>query len=132
MTTVLLIIHLLVATGLVALVLMQRSEGGALGIGGGGGGMMAGRGSANMLTRATMILGAVFMANSILLAVISGVDGTTRSVIDRLGDDGADGLPFTFDDAGIPATPEDQVEPDATPMQPPADEADELPEIPGR
>ena len=62
MTTILLIIHLMVAITLVALVLLQRSEGGALGIGGGGGGMMSGRGAGNMLTRATAIVGAIFFA----------------------------------------------------------------------
>ncbi|MEO1040333.1 MAG: preprotein translocase subunit SecG [Pseudomonadota bacterium] len=105
MTTVLLIIHLLVATGLVTVVLMQRSEGGALGIGGGGpGGMMSGRGAANLLTRLTMILGAIFIANSILLAIVQGVDSEGRSVFDRTGeaeqaDDGI-GLPIQFDEEG--------------------------------
>lgn len=83
MTTVLLIIQALVAAGLVAVILMQRSEGGALGIGGGGGGMMSSRGAANVLTRTTMILGAVFIGNSILLAVVAGVDSSGRSVFDR-------------------------------------------------
>ena len=57
MITVLLVIHLLVAIGLVGVVLLQRSEGGALGIGGGGGmgGFLTGRGTANLLTRATAI-----------------------------------------------------------------------------
>ncbi len=54
MATVLLVVHLLIAAGLVGVVLLQRSEGGALGIGGGGGGgFMTGRGTANLLTRAT-------------------------------------------------------------------------------
>ncbi|GLK52337.1 MAG: preprotein translocase subunit SecG [Oceanicaulis sp.] len=83
MTTVLLIIQLLVAAGLVGVILMQRSEGGALGIGGGGGGMMSSRGAANVLTRTTMLLGAVFIANSILLAVVASVDADGRSVFDR-------------------------------------------------
>lgn len=99
MLTVLLIIQILVAIGLVAVVLMQRSEGGALGIGGGPGGMMSGRGAANLLTRTTMILGAVFMANSIALAVLPTLDPTGRSVLDRVGVEGDRGpLPFTFDD----------------------------------
>ncbi|MED5550499.1 MAG: preprotein translocase subunit SecG [Pseudomonadota bacterium] len=85
MTTVLLIIQLLVAAGLVGVILMQRSEGGALGIGGGGG-MMSSRGAANVLTRTTMLLGAVFIANSILLAVVASVDADGRSVFDRTVD----------------------------------------------
>jgi preprotein translocase subunit SecG len=58
MTTIILILHLMVAVALVGLVLVQRSEGGALGIGGGGGGFMTGRGAANLLTRMTAILAA--------------------------------------------------------------------------
>jgi preprotein translocase subunit SecG len=87
MTAVLLIIHVLIAAALTGVILMQRSEGGALGIGGGGpGGMMSGRGAANLLTRMTMILGALFIGNSILLAIISGVTATSGSVIDRVGE----------------------------------------------
>ena len=57
MTTILLIIHLLIALALVGVILLQRSEGGALGIGGGGfGGLMTGRSSANLLTRTTAFL----------------------------------------------------------------------------
>lgn len=84
MTAVLLIILILVAVALTAVILMQRSEGGALGIGGSGpGGMMSGRGAANLLTRATMFLGAAFMGLTIVLAIISGVDSDNRSVFDR-------------------------------------------------
>ena len=87
MENVVLTIHLLLALALIALVLLQRSEGGALGIGGGGpGGMMSGRGAANLLTRVTMILGALFIGNSILLAIISGVTTSSGSVLDRVGE----------------------------------------------
>ena len=87
MTAVLLIIHVLIAAALTGVILMQRSEGGALGIGGGGpGGMMSGRGAANLLTRVTMILGALFIGNSILLAIISGVATSSGSVLDRVGE----------------------------------------------
>jgi preprotein translocase subunit SecG len=61
MATVLLVIHLMIATALVCVVLMQKSEGGALGIGGGGGGgFLTGRGTANLLTRTTAGLAAAF------------------------------------------------------------------------
>jgi protein translocase SecG subunit len=53
MATVILIIHIMLALGLIAVVLLQRSEGGALGMGGGGGGFMTGRGAGNFLTRGT-------------------------------------------------------------------------------
>lgn len=117
MTTVLLIIQILVAIGLVSVVLMQRSEGGALGIGGGGpGGMMTGRGAANLLTRTTMILGAIFMANSIALAVIPTLDPTGRSVLDRVGtEQESSTLPFIFDDEDASVTPQTGDEPSEVP-----------------
>jgi preprotein translocase subunit SecG len=132
MIAVLLIIHLLIIAAMVTVILMQRSEGGALGIGGGGpGGMMSGRGAANLLTRSTMILGALFVGNSILLAVLASVDESGRSVIDRLGGEQADQLPFDFttlpDDEADGVAPE--VEIDDTPPPPPAEEDE--PEIPG-
>ena len=90
MTTVLLVIHLLIALSLVGVVLLQRSEGGGLGIGGGGGGggmsgFMTGRGTANLLTRTTAILAASFMASSLLLTILAG-GGQERagSIVDQL------------------------------------------------
>jgi preprotein translocase subunit SecG len=88
MTTVLLVIHLLIALSLVGVVLLQRSEGGGLGIGGGGGGgmsgFMTGRGTANLLTRTTAILAASFMASSLLLTILAG-GGQERagSIVDQ-------------------------------------------------
>ncbi len=69
-TTVLLVIHLMIAAALVGIVLVQKSEGGALGIGGGGG-MFAGRGKANLMSRATAALGAAFFTTSLLLTIVS-------------------------------------------------------------
>lgn len=131
MIAVLLIIHLLIIAAMVTVILMQRSEGGALGIGGGGpGGMMSGRGAANLLTRSTMILGALFVSNSILLAVLASVDDSGRSVIDRMGGEQTDQLPFDFttmpdDEADGVAS---EVEIDDAPAPPPVEEE---PEIPG-
>jgi protein translocase SecG subunit len=68
MQQVIMAIHLMVVVALVALVLYQKSEGGALGIGQSG--LFSGRGQANALTRATSILGALFFATSILLTVL--------------------------------------------------------------
>lgn len=82
MSTVILVIHLMIAAGLVAIVLMQKSEGGALGIGGGGG-MFAGRGKANLMTRATAALGAAFFTTSLTLTVLSQRATTPDSVLDR-------------------------------------------------
>jgi preprotein translocase subunit SecG len=81
MQSVLIVIHLLVVIALVAVVLLQRSEGGALGVGGGGG-FMTGRGQANALSRATAILGALFFATAILMSVIAGWSRAPRSIID--------------------------------------------------
>lgn len=83
MATVLLAIHLLVAIALVAVVLWQRSEGGALGIGGGGGGgFLTGRGTANLLTRATAALAACFFTTSILLTIIGQRPTSAGSAFD--------------------------------------------------
>lgn len=97
MATVLLVIHLMIATALVGVVLLQKSEGGALGMGGGGsgGGFLTGRGQANLLTRATAGLAAAFFVTSILLTIIAKQTAPAGSVF------GAPGAPA----AGAPATP---------------------------
>ena len=85
MTTVLLIIHLFVTLALIGVVLIQRSEGGGLGIGTtqGMGGFMSGRGTTNLLTRTTAILGTVFFALSLTLALLNrGTVGGGRSLLD--------------------------------------------------
>jgi preprotein translocase subunit SecG len=75
MQLVVLIIHLFLALALIGVVLMQRSEGGALGIGGGSGGGMSGfltgRATANLLTRATAVIAALFIGTSMLLAIMA-------------------------------------------------------------
>ncbi len=81
MQTVLIVIHLLVVIALVGVVLLQRSEGGALGIGGGGG-FMTGRGQANALSRATAILAALFFATSLIMSIIAGWSRAPRTIID--------------------------------------------------
>ena len=85
MTTIILTIHLFLALALVIAVLLQRSEGGALGIGGGGGGggFMTGRAQSNLLTRVTAVLAAAFMATSLILAILAGQDRAPRSVLDQ-------------------------------------------------
>ena len=82
MTTILLVIHLMVAIAMIVLVLLQRSEGGALGIGGGGGdGMMSARGLGNAMTRATAVLAGVFFLTSIGLTVLGTIENRS-SVLD--------------------------------------------------
>lgn len=84
MTAVLLIIHLLVTLALIVVVLLQRSEGGGLGIGtsGGMGAFMGGRGTANLLTRATAILGTLFFVLSLTLALLNQGTRQPRSLLD--------------------------------------------------
>ena len=85
MAAVLLIIHLFVTLALIGVVLIQRSEGGGLGIGTsqGMGSFMSGRGTANLLTRATAILATAFMVLSLTLALMNrGTMGSTRSLLD--------------------------------------------------
>ena len=85
MTTVLLLIHLFVTLALIGVVLIQRSEGGGLGIGTsqGMGGFMSGRGTANLLTRTTAILGTIFFLLSLALALLNrGTMGVGRSLLD--------------------------------------------------
>ena len=72
MFTFLLILQTLVAASLVLVILMQRSEGGGLGVGGSSSGFMTARGAADFLTRATAVLGGAFIILSILLAAIAG------------------------------------------------------------
>ena len=75
MFTFLLIVQTLVAAGLVLVILMQRSEGGGLGVGGSSSGFMTARGAADFLTRATSVLGGMFVPLSIALAAIAGTSG---------------------------------------------------------
>ncbi|MDA0229903.1 MAG: preprotein translocase subunit SecG [Proteobacteria bacterium] len=83
METILLVILVIVAVTMIGAVLLQRSEGGALGIGGGGpGAMFSARGSANFLTRMTAGLGAVFMILSLVLAILSRNSDEGLSVMD--------------------------------------------------
>jgi preprotein translocase subunit SecG len=85
LSTVLLIIHLFVTLALIGVVLIQRSEGGGLGIGSsqGMGSFMSGRGTANLLTRATAVLAVMFMGLSLTLALLNrGTSGPTRSILD--------------------------------------------------
>ncbi|MBC7952412.1 MAG: preprotein translocase subunit SecG [Rhodospirillaceae bacterium] len=82
---IILVIHLLIAIGLVGVILLQRSEGGALGIGGGtGGGLMSGRAAGNLLTRTTGILATTFFVTSLVLAIIANNRSTGSSPFDSV------------------------------------------------
>ena len=83
MQLVLLVVHMLIAAVLVGVVLVQKSEGGALGIGGGGGGFLTGRGSANLLTRTTAILAAAFFVTSLSLTLLAQRSAPVGSILDK-------------------------------------------------
>jgi preprotein translocase subunit SecG len=84
MIILLFIVHVAIALAMVGVILLQKSEGGALGMGGGGmSGFMTGRSTANLLTRTTAILAAAFFATSVLLVVLSNTSGSSRSLIDQ-------------------------------------------------
>jgi preprotein translocase subunit SecG len=80
MLTVLIVIHLMVVAAMIGVVLLQKSEGGGLGIGSTGG-FMSSRGTANVLTRATAILAAGFFATSLLLSILAGMDRKPKSIL---------------------------------------------------
>ena len=87
MQTLVLTIHILIALALIGAVLLQRSEGGGLGIGGSGGaggGFMTARGTANMMTRVTAILAACFFGTSLILAIMAGGQREASSIIDEV------------------------------------------------
>ena len=84
MANVLIVAYLLIVLALVAVILLQRSEGGGLGMGGGGGnGFMSVRGSANLLTRTTGILAALFFASAIGLTLLNGADHSAADILNK-------------------------------------------------
>ncbi len=86
MEEVVLIIHMVIALALVGSVLLQRSEGGALGMGGGGGGgggFMSARGASNFLTRLTAFLAAAFIGSSLVLGVMGTGKSGSRSIVEE-------------------------------------------------
>ncbi len=124
MTTVLLIIQVLICIVLIGLILIQRSEGGALGIGGGGGGggLMSGRSSANAVTKATTILGTLFILNCIALSVFFAIENPNTSFTE--GAEGEVGVvqPVDSDNNQIPNA--DVIDPDAAQSETPEIETD--------
>ena len=81
MQTVVIVIHLMIVATLIATVLLQKSEGGGLGVGGGAG-FMSSRGTANLLTRTTAVLAVGFFLTSLLLSWLASYDRKPSSIID--------------------------------------------------
>ena len=139
MTTVLIVIHLMVVLAMIGLVLLQRSEGGALGIGGGGG-FMTGRGVGNVLTRATAILALAFFATSLGLALLAKLETRPSDIFDTLPGQSApaeDDAPAAPAPQQAPTSAEDLLEqlggPSTAPgpqAPPPAAEAPAAPQAP--
>ncbi|MEM9523758.1 MAG: preprotein translocase subunit SecG [Pseudomonadota bacterium] len=113
MENVVLVIHLLLALALIGIVLLQRSEGGGLGI---GGGVMSGRAAATALGKMTWALAVAFIATSIALTVIAAQNSASQSVLDRLGVPASGGEDFReVPDAGDLLPPRS----DTAPLTPP-------------
>ncbi|MCI2392924.1 preprotein translocase subunit SecG [Aliiroseovarius sediminis] len=119
MENVILVIHLILALGLIGIVLLQRSEGGGLGIGGGGGGgggIMSSRGAATALGKLTWLFAIAFLGTSITLTIISAKNSADSSVLDTMGieapveDSPAPTLPGV-DTLLPPASPDDSLTP---------------------
>lgn len=81
MQTVIIVIHLMIVLAMIAVVLLQKSEGGGLGMGSSGGGFLTSRGTANVLTRTTAILALGFFVTSLVLSILAGLDRKPRSII---------------------------------------------------
>ena len=120
MENIVLSIHLILTLALIGSVLLQRSEGGGLGMGGGGDGTGGGRTAANAMTKLTWILAVGFLVTSLTLTVIAAKNAGEGSVLDRLGlSNSAAPASQSLDLGGVVLTP-----PTATdaPTAPPAGE----------
>ncbi len=123
MSTVLLIVQLIISIILTGLILIQRSEGGALGIGGGGGGgFMSGRSATTSIARMTGILGFVFILNCLALSVVFNIENQNKSLIDDANAVAPLTAPVESPDTTLPLadetlpaeTPTDEASPEAT------------------
>jgi preprotein translocase subunit SecG len=120
MTAVILVVHLIVAVAMIGVILLQKSEGGGLGMGGGGmSGFMTGRSTANLLTRITAGLAAAFMLTSIVLGLMASSQRAPRSIVDVP----ASSAPAPASAPSAPASP-------ASPATPAAPAAPETPSVP--
>jgi len=83
MDTVVIVVHLMVIVALIAVVLVQRSEGGALGIGGSNN-FLTGRGTGNVFTKATGVLGAAFFATSLAMTILARLAAPPSAILDTV------------------------------------------------
>ena len=106
----LLIVQTLIAVALISVILMQRSEGGGLGVGGSSSGFMTARGAADFLTRSTAVLATIFIVLAILLAAIAGVSRTPATIDTSLVNQASPASPTTSPVVPTP-TPQQQQAP---------------------
>ena len=116
--TILLVVMIIISIALTAVILLQRSEGGALGMGGGPSGFMTARGAGNLLTRTTSILGVMFFACAIGLTIAGNMARGNRTIID------ADAVGSIAIDDQAPAAGEAPAAP--SPLEPAAPSLDDL------
>ncbi len=102
MFTFLLIVQTVIAASLVLVILMQRSEGGGLGVGGSSSGFMTARGAADFLTRSTSVLGALFIILSIALAGYAGINRKPVTIDTSLVNQSAPAVPIANQAAPAP------------------------------
>ncbi|MEM9048413.1 MAG: preprotein translocase subunit SecG [Pseudomonadota bacterium] len=120
MENVVLTIHLIIAVFLIGVVLLQRSEGGALGIGGGGGGLVTGRGAATALSKLTWGLAIAFIITSLTLTVLAAQRAAEESVLERISTETPDsGTPTEAPIApGLSVLPPGLPQPEASEEEP--------------
>ena len=120
--TILLVVMILISVALTGVILLQRSEGGALGMGGGPSGFMTARGAGNLLTTVTWWLGAGFVICAISLTIVGNLDRGSRSIIDA----GAVGSIAVGDEAPATAPAQSAPAQQTAPAQPAAPSLDDL------
>jgi preprotein translocase subunit SecG len=122
MQTVVIVIHLMVVLAMIGLVLLQKSEGGGLGMGGGGG-FLTSRGSSNMLTRSTAVLAGIFFGTSLILSILAGFDRKPTSILTPTGAPTSQPAPL-----GTGRGVLDQLQPPAAPAAPAAPSGPQVPQ----
>lgn len=105
MQNVILVVHIIACIVMTIVIMLQKSEGGALGIGGGGGGLMTGRSAAGALVRVTMIFGGIFFITSLGLTTLANRTTDNRSAIERAVEDANPGAITTPRDLLDPTAP---------------------------
>jgi preprotein translocase subunit SecG len=115
MQTVIIVIHLMIVLAMIGFVLLQKSEGGGLGMGGGGaGGFLSSRGTANVLTRTTAFLAMGFFLTSLLLSILAGFDRKPHSILPNSG-----ATPAQQQPGGLPNLDVDSLKGGGQPASPP-------------